>query len=361
MPKKTLRKKALPVKKKKAAKKKFQLGSVGSLFVVGVVTMMVGAGAVTVGGVVPNSKSTGTQQVQIVTPTPEYNKPNLQLETFGYTTVTPTVPAPSITQITTTTTTNTSCGPEDDNGVLVTEACECMDLTVICKGGVATNPDGTTFTIPKGDAPEGFEPGQNPCGTKIAPADGRYCVAKPVIYLYPTIPTSVNVQVITSGTIVVSDPHYPQGGWQNVLAYPNGNLTYNGKQYAELFYESSVTDFQKPDKGIIIAKNQLPEKLSSILDQLGLINNEKQEFLDFWLPKLQNLPSPYIYFSLLDTSAKAQVDKVTISPKPDTEIAFIAYFKPVSSATYGSVLHLPTKPQRVGFVSVEWGGTIDTK
>lgn len=334
-------------KKNKSLWKRIQHGGAGNILVMGIVLLMVGAGYTMTGGVAPNDKNIGTEQVQIVTPVPQSKKSNLQLETFGYAT-----PAPTVKPL---------CAPNDDNGVLVTDACQCLDLTIICKNGKGTDLNGNPFQIPKGDEPNGYKAGQDPCGTKIAPNDGRYCVAKPVIYLYPQSPTAVDVQVVTSGQIVVSDPHYPQGGWRNVLATPEGTLTYNGKQYSELFYESSVNDFQKPEQGITIAKAQLPQRMSAILDKLGLIGKEKQEFLDFWLPKLQALPSPYVYFSLLDTSAKASVDKVTINPKPDTQIAFIAYFKPVDSADNGTVLQLPATPQRVGFVSVEWGGTIDTK
>ena len=335
-----------------------QKGGAGGLMLVGVLALMVGAGATTIGGFAPNN-NIGTQVVQVITPTPETTKSNLQLETFGYVTLAPTQPPSSSTPPSFAI--KPLCAPDDDNGVLVTDACRCMDLAIICKDGKGSNPDGSPFSIPKGDAPKGFKAGQDPCGTKIAPSDGRYCVAKPVIYLYPQSPTSVDVQVLTSGKIVVSDPHYPQDGWQNVMASPDGTLNYNGKVYNELFYESSVTDFQKPEKGITIAKNQLSSRLGIIIDRLGLIGREKKEFLEFWLPKLQALPTPYIYFSVLDTSAKAAVDSVMISPKPDTKIAFIAYFKPVSKADNGPVLRLPATPERKGFVSVEWGGTIDTK
>lgn len=233
-----------------------------------------------------------------------------------------------------------------DTGKPVTGSCYCTALTVTCKNGVGYGANG------------GLYPGPNPCGTSAAPGNGRYCVEKPVIYLYPSIPTLVNVQVITRGTVVVSNPAYPIGGWKNVLAYPDGRLHYDGNDYSELFYESSVNDFSKPETGVTIPANQLAEKLGRLLDQLGLIDNEKQEFLSFWLPQLQALDSPYIYFSILTPSAKAAIDTVAITPKPDTQIAFIAYFKALSQPEEDTLL-LPPTPKRHGFVSVEWGGVIE--
>jgi len=225
--------------------------------------------------------------------------------------------------------------------------CSCPQVTVICKNGKSYLSNGQKYAA-------------NPCGDKQSkPTNGRYCLEKPVIYLYPTQPTSVDVAVISTGQVTVSDPLYPDGGWKHVLADPNGTLTYQDKQYSELFYETSVTTFAKPTSGIVIPTGQLNNKLNNILDQLGLVGREKEEFIDFWVPQLQTLNSPYIYFSLLDSKEKAKVDTVNIMPKPDTQIAFIAYFKPVATDTNNSVLKLPTKPERKGFVSVEWGGVLD--
>ena len=239
------------------------------------------------------------------------------------------------------------CSGTDNSGKTVSGSCYCPALTVTCKNGVGYGANG------------GLYPGPNPCGSSAAPGSGRYCVEKPVIYLYPTVPTLVDVQVITSGSVVVSDPAYPIGGWKNVLAYPDGTLSYNGKDYSELFYESSVNNFTQPRQGVTIPANQLSETLGKLLDKLGLVGNEKQEFLSFWLPKLQALHSPYVFFSVLTPTAKASIDAVNITPKPDTQIAFIAYFKPLLQ-TQKDTLNLPQAQKRQGFVSVEWGGVIDT-
>lgn len=251
------------------------------------------------------------------------------------------------------------CSPFDDQGVRVDTSCRCVDLEVDCVKGKPYTPDGRPFAYPTTDEPVLISPGQNPCGTILAPGSGLYCVAKPVIYLYPTKPQLVNVNLQTNGAIVVSDPHYPENGWKNILAHPDGTLSYNNKEYHELFYESSVNNFVKPDAGIVIPSTQLTEKLNDLVDQLGLVGSEKEEFMSFWVPRLKSLNSPYIFFSVIDAGAKKAVDNVIISPKPDTQIQFIAYFKPVLTADNDHVLQLPLAPKRVGFTSVEWGGIID--
>jgi hypothetical protein len=241
-----------------------------------------------------------------------------------------------------------TCSGYVNSGVPLPASCDCPDVYIICP---YTTSDPTDVTV----GPNGCE---DPLFVGSPPKTGKFCIDKPVIYLYPTKPMFVDVKIHTTGSVVVSDPLYPQDGWENVLANPNGSLQYQGKDYSELFYETSVTDFQKPAVGITLPTADLSDQLNGILDHLGLIGQEKEEFLSYWTPRLKALHSPYIYFSLLSASSKANIDAVAISPKPDTMIDFIAYFKPVAFAN-NDVLQLPPTPARKGFVAVEWGGVID--
>lgn len=205
------------------------------------------------------------------------------------------------------------------------------------------------------------------CRTHTKNADGSfnnglYCVGKPVIYLYPLYPMLVDVRLTVPGSIIISDPLYdPVNGWEQVLAHPDGSLLYQGKWYKELYYETTVDTVNAPDTGMIIAKEHIRNQLYTAVTKLGLKDTERQEFLEYWLPQLEALPSPYIIFSVLDPVEKERIDHVEISPKPDTMIEFLAYFKPAYiNLTELKPLVLPaTPPARIGFTAVEWGGTID--
>ncbi len=191
------------------------------------------------------------------------------------------------------------------------------------------------------------------------PDGSTYCNWKPIIYLYPTKPTLVNVSVETSGEIVVSDPLYPADGWKNVLAFPDGILKYNGQTYRELFYETNLKSVKQPETGIVLKSQDIKKNLESLTKQLGLISNEQKELVDFWVPKLSKLNSDYMLISLVDRKEKDKTDKVNINPKPDTMIDFNFYFKPLDKPIDIKPLNLPSTPKRVGFTAVEWGGTID--
>lgn len=191
----------------------------------------------------------------------------------------------------------------------------------------------------------------------------EWCIGKPVIYLYPLAPAYIDVEVVAPGTIFVSDPWYPQGGWKNVLAYPNGSLIYQGQAYRELYYETDIDgEIRIPNNGLLIERENLLEKLTLYTMQLGLSEFESSEFTEYWVPLLRELDAPYILFSILDKEEKERIDTVRISPTPDTFIAFIAYFKPVYSYYQPPPLELPPHPpKRIGFTAVEWGGTVDTQ
>lgn len=195
--------------------------------------------------------------------------------------------------------------------------------------------------------------------TQPPAACGQRCLGKPVIYLYPLFPMLVDVGIKTTGDIFISKPLYPDGGWQNVLAYPNGNLKYGGENYRELFYETNVKDIKKPTNGINIPQEDIEDELARILTLLGLNAWEREEFMKYWVPRLKALNSPNIQFSLITEEEKEKIDNVIITPKPDTFIEILAYFKPLNTPYEGPILVLPENPPlRKGFTAVEWGGTI---
>lgn len=318
-------------------------------------------------GLIPERKFTDSSTPVI--PEPPKNtgdNKNLQLYTFGYTTPAPTLPPPPPA---------TTSAPRPPSGTCPSDAiktpgcgaCSAFEMVACdekpCKSPGVTmseifDPQFAKYncTYRKPSDPEIYEQ------KRTQPHCVEACFAKPVIYLYPVVPTLVDVEVITSGKIFVSDPLYPEGGWKNVLAFPDGRLIYQGKKYQELFYESEVGKVNAPDTGIVIKREDLKKELNVAIAKIGLNNWERKEFLDFWVPRLTDLDSPYILFSIIDPVEKERTDHVNITPVPDTRIEFIAYFKPLQARSDNlKPLILPDNPpKRIGFTAVEWGGTIDT-
>jgi hypothetical protein len=176
---------------------------------------------------------------------------------------------------------------------------------------------------------------------------------KPVIYLYPTEETEVHVALDYAGELTVTYPDYGADGWQ-VTASPDGTLTdASGRQYSYLFWEGiSDTEYDFSNAHCVEGKDTAAF-LEEYLPALGLTPREYNEFIVFWLPKMQNNPYNLIAFQ---TDAYTDATKLDITPTPDTVIRVFMAYKPLDKAVPTTDRDLPTAPVREGFTVVEWGG-----
>lgn len=87
---------------------------------------------------------------------------------------------------------------------------------------------------------------------------------------------------------------------------------------------------------------------------LGLTEREAEEFIVYWLPKLEENKYNYIRFATIDEINKNM--PIQIQPNPDTIIRVLMVFKKINKPFLVEKQHLAT-PKRTGFVVVEWGGT----
>lgn len=176
---------------------------------------------------------------------------------------------------------------------------------------------------------------------------------KPIIYLYPEQIQETEVTLNVSGKLTTTYPKY-DNGWQ-VTAHPNGDIIHNGNRYYGLYWES-LGDYQyKLDTGFVIGKNDLVPFLEQTLSDLGLNYKERQEFIVYWLPELEQSEYNLIHFSTTDYVENA---RLTISPEPDTLIRIFMVCKPLDKSQDIVNQILPPMPERCGFTVVEWGGSI---
>jgi hypothetical protein len=201
------------------------------------------------------------------------------------------------------------------------------------------------------------------------------CYGKPAIYLYPQTDTSVSVKLDIDGEITKTIPPY-NNGW-HVLAKADGTITdesqgEQGKHYDYLFWEAKPKKLELPDKGWIVARKDLEEWFNEYLPKLGLNKKEKEQFMEYWLERLQG--KNYYELKLLDRAFLEEHAKLTITPSPDTLIRVIFCFTPLdeykpdeykpdghkTDADGYKALEPPLieTPERKGFVSLEWGGIL---
>lgn len=181
---------------------------------------------------------------------------------------------------------------------------------------------------------------------------GGVPAAKPVIYLYPEEKTQVSVTLDFDGELTSTYPAY-EDGW-TVDASPDGTLTdpATGRQYYCLFWEGiSPTEYDF-STGLCVAGENTAAFLEDALADLGLTEKEANEFIIYWLPKMEHNPYNLISFQ---TEAYTDSAALTIDPAPDTLIRVFMAWQGLDQPVEVEPQTL-TAPDRTGFTAVEWGG-----
>ena len=161
----------------------------------------------------------------------------------------------------------------------------------------------------------------------------------------------MSVRLHYDGQLTCTYPAYRQG-W-HVTAQPDGTLTDDqGNQYSYLFWEGenqAVYDFSQ---GFVVPGRETADFLRQALSQLGLTPREYNEFIVYWLPRMEGNP-----YNLISFQQEAYTDtaRLEITPEPDSLLRVFMAYQPLDRP-------VEVEPQvlepfvRQGFTMVEWGG-----
>lgn len=179
-------------------------------------------------------------------------------------------------------------------------------------------------------------------------------IAKPIIYLYPEEEINVTVKLGKPENITCSYPKY-ENGWE-VIAKPDGTVTdiKTGRNLYALYWEGIDTNKSEITEGFIVKGSETIKFLEEKLEILGLNEIEAEEFIVYWLPKLQENKYNYVRFATMEEINEKM--PLEFSVKPDTLIRVLMEFKGLEEYIEIPEQKLET-PERKGFVVVEWGGT----
>ena len=177
---------------------------------------------------------------------------------------------------------------------------------------------------------------------------------KPVIYLYPEAEAEVTVRLDYKGRLTCTYPAPdPDGAWR-VTARPDGTLTdKQGREYSYLFWEGA-SDGNPPDfsRGFVVKGSDTAAFLREKLAYMGLTPREYNEFIVYWLPRMQDNPWNLIAFQGKNYTDSAPL---TVTPRPDSVLRVFMAYRPLNAPV--SVPQQELTPfVRKGFTLVEWGG-----
>lgn len=175
---------------------------------------------------------------------------------------------------------------------------------------------------------------------------------KPVIYLYPEEVTDCTVTVDYS-PFTYTYPTY-NDGWE-VTAYPDGRLINkaDGTEHYYLFWEGGARPIWEFESGFVVKGSDTESFLREKLAYLGLTPREYNDFITYWVPKMQNSPYNLITFA---EEQYEELAPLTVTPKPDSVVRVHMVYLPLEQPIEIPEQEL-TPMERTGFTVVEWGGT----
>ena len=183
------------------------------------------------------------------------------------------------------------------------------------------------------------------------PEDRNDLGAKPVIYLYPEEETLVTVRLDSDFRLTTTYPPY-EDGW-TVTAAPDGTLTdESGRKYYCLFWEGLSSWDYDFSQGFCVRGEDTAAFLEEALRDVGLTDREANEFLIYWLPKMESNAYNLLSFQ---TAAYTDHARLTVNPQPDTVLRVYLAWKALEEPVDIEPQVL-TAPAREGFTLVEWGG-----
>lgn len=186
---------------------------------------------------------------------------------------------------------------------------------------------------------------------KIIEKDIVAAPEKPVIYLYPEEETEVTVKLDFNGELTAVYPSY-DNGW-TVTARPDGTLTdRQGREYYCLFWEGESNVSYDFSNGFVVPGSEMETFLENTLSTLGLTDKEANEFIIYWLPRMQDNP-----YNLISFQTKCYTDnaKLSVSPAPDSMLRIFMAWKSLEEPVTIAPQFLPAF-DRTGFTVIEWGG-----
>lgn len=186
------------------------------------------------------------------------------------------------------------------------------------------------------------------------------CVShKPVIYIYGEYNNQdVKVRLLTDDKMICEYPKRDENDTWNVKADKDGTLHINNIDYNYLFWESQYDDINWDfSKGFCIKGTESREFLEWALDDIGLNRKEANEFIVYWLPKLE--ANEYNLISFQNNIYKERY-KLDVEPYTDNILRVFMTYKKLDKEVNieeQDLKNIKSDFKREGLHIVEWGGS----
>ena len=185
--------------------------------------------------------------------------------------------------------------------------------------------------------------------------------SKPAIYIYPKKEINVEVKLKIKGQLMTVIPDYNDGWRMHVK--PNGQMKVIGGNtqisYDYIYYDNTVDKIIKPKEGWNIHKKDLLKWHKKFLTDIGLNESEKKEYLEYWIPRLENeIDGDYILINNLSKDYIDEYMELNITPKPEHIYRLLVLYR---NGFKNMEIKNPEVEtfERKGYYVVEWGGILN--
>ena len=179
---------------------------------------------------------------------------------------------------------------------------------------------------------------------------------KPVIYLYPESMMDLSVEVAPRGGFSYTEPEYGDG-W-DVTAYPDGRIVNkaDGLTYPYLFWEGRGGLYSPVETYWVVEKSGVESFLRSTLAQMNFNRNEIADFVEFWLPRMQD--ASYYKIGFHGTNVMNELAPLSLSVKPDHIFRILMDYEELDAWQASKPPARLPRANRDGFEVMEWGGVL---
>jgi hypothetical protein len=176
-----------------------------------------------------------------------------------------------------------------------------------------------------------------------------------VIYLYPEKKQKISVKVNLNWKFLKTIPQY--NSWWNVIAYPDGTIVSNWKEYEYLYRDGIDKNYIPPKKWFVLENKPkvIKEFLEKFLTKIWLNQKEKKDFIEYWLPYLNKVKWKYIFIGFKFTESLNIETPLEITPKYDSLLRIFMDYYGMDKVKKVETPKIK-KFERKWFTVVEWGG-----
>ena len=186
------------------------------------------------------------------------------------------------------------------------------------------------------------------------PTEYEYSIKKPIIYVYGyEEPVTLKFDFKDSTALVSSYPEY-NDGW-TINAHKDGHFADNtGKVYRYLFWEGATGHNYLGSEGFCVRGTETADFLEEKLTLLGFSADERNDFISYWLPEMQNNPWNVISFVTEDYEKNVVLN---VTPEPTNTLRVMMIWYPWLQKINMTPQELtPCNINREEPTIVEWGG-----